>query len=174
MPAYGNMSIMFPMITSLRELQDAKAVLEECKAELTAEGKKFSDKIEVGTMIETPAAVLVADDLAQECDFFSIGTNDLTQYTCALDRQNAKLEPFFDPHHPAVLKAIRMTIEAGRRRSGYLHHHRRAQEDLGLLHPLLYRLRFRSGGGLHRHQGSGWIKTVMRGLKRTVRMPVTG
>ena len=107
--------IMFPMITSLRELQDAKAVLEECKAELTAEGKKFSDKIEVGTMIETPAAVLVADDLAQECDFFSIGTNDLTQYTCALDRQNAKLEPFFDPHHPAVLKAIRMTIEAGHR-----------------------------------------------------------
>ena len=113
--AYGNMSIMFPMITSLRELQDAKAVLEECKADLTAEGKKFSDKIEVGTMIETPAAVLVADDLAQECDFFSIGTNDLTQYTCALDRQNAKLEPFFDPHHPAVLKAIRMTIEAGHR-----------------------------------------------------------
>ena len=98
--AYGNMSIMFPMITSLRELQDAKAVLEECKAELTAEGKKFSDKIEVGTMIETPAAVLVADDLAQECDFFSIGTNDLTQYTCALDRQNAKLEPFFDPPPP--------------------------------------------------------------------------
>ena len=97
------------------QLQDAKAVLEECKAELTAEGKKFSDKIEVGTMIETPAAVLVADDLAQECDFFSIGTNDLTQYTCALDRQNAKLEPFFDPHHPAVLKAIRMTIEAGHR-----------------------------------------------------------
>ena len=112
---YGNLGVMFPMITSLRELQDAKAVLEECKAELTAEGKKFSDKIEVGTMIETPAAVLVADDLAQECDFFSIGTNDLTQYTCALDRQNAKLEPFFDPHHPAVLKAIRMTIEAGHR-----------------------------------------------------------
>ena len=108
--AYGNMSIMFPMITSLRELQDAKAILEECKQELTAEGKKFSDNIEVGTMIETPAAVLIADDLAAECDFFSIGTNDLTQYTCALDRQNAKLEPFFDPHHPAVLKAIRVGI----------------------------------------------------------------
>ena len=113
--AYGNMSIMFPMITSLRELQDAKAVLEECRAELTAEGVKMGQNIEVGTMIETPAAVLVADDLAQECDFFSIGTNDLTQYTCALDRQNAKLEPFFNPHHPAVLRAIKMTIEAGHR-----------------------------------------------------------
>ena len=113
--AYGNMSIMFPMITSLRELQDAKAVLEECRAELTAEGVKMGQNIEVGTMIETPAAVLIADELAAECDFFSIGTNDLTQYTCALDRQNAKLEPFFNPHHPAVLRAIKMTIEAGHR-----------------------------------------------------------
>ena len=113
--AYGNMSIMFPMIISLRELQDAKAVLEECKAELTAEGKKFSDKIEVGTMIETPAAVLVADDLAQECDFFSIGTNDLTQYTLACDRQNPSLERFADPHSPAVLRMIQMTIEAAHR-----------------------------------------------------------
>ena len=113
--AYGNMSIMFPMITSLRELQDAKAVLEECRAELTAEGVKMGQNIEVGTMIETPAAVFIADELAAECDFFSIGTNDLTQYTCALDRQNAKLEPFFNPHHPAVLRAIKMTIEAGHR-----------------------------------------------------------
>lgn len=112
--AYGNIGIMFPMIISLRELKDAKAILEECRQELLAEGKKIGE-IEIGTMIETPAAVLIADDLAEECDFFSIGTNDLTQYTCALDRQNAKLEPFSNPHHPAVLKAIQMTIDAGHR-----------------------------------------------------------
>ena len=112
--AYGNMSIMFPMITSLRELQDAKAVLEECKAELTAEGKKFSDKIEVGTMIETPAAVLVADDLAQECDFFSIGTNDLTQYTMSVDRGNKKVSYLYSTFNPAVLRSIRHIIACGR------------------------------------------------------------
>ena len=112
--AYGNMGIMFPMIISVRELREAKEILAECRAELEAEGVKIG-QYEIGTMIETPAAVLIADDLAKECDFFSIGTNDLTQYTCAIDRQNAKLEPFSDTHHPAVLREIQMTVEAGHR-----------------------------------------------------------
>lgn len=112
--AYGNMGIMFPMIISVRELREAKEILEECRQELIAEGVKVGE-YEIGTMVETPAAAIMADELAGECDFFSIGTNDLTQYTCAIDRQNAKLEPFSDPHHPAVLKLIQMTIEAGHR-----------------------------------------------------------
>jgi phosphotransferase system enzyme I (PtsI) len=112
--AFGKLAIMFPMITSVRELRECKEILEECRRELEAEGVAMKP-IEVGTMIETPAAVLCADELAEECDFFSIGTNDLMQYTCALDRQNAKLEPFLDPHHPALLREIRMTIEAGHR-----------------------------------------------------------
>ena len=112
--AYGNLGIMFPMIISKWELVEAKAILEECKAELIKEGYKIG-KYELGIMIETPASVLVADDLAEEADFFSLGTNDLTQYLCAIDRQNAKLERFSDTHHPAVLKAIKMTVEAGHR-----------------------------------------------------------
>ena len=100
--AFGNMGIMFPMIISKWELMEAKALLEECKAELIKEGHKIG-KYQLGIMIETPASVLVADDLAEEVDFFSLGTNDLTQYTCAIDRQNAKLERFSDTHHPAVL-----------------------------------------------------------------------
>ncbi|MBQ6910202.1 MAG: phosphoenolpyruvate--protein phosphotransferase [Synergistaceae bacterium] len=112
--AYGNLGIMFPMITSLWELQECKNILEECRAELERERFKIGE-FEVGIMIETPAAALCADDLAEEVDFFSIGTNDLTQYTCAIDRQNAKLERFADTHHPAVLKLIQMTIDAGHR-----------------------------------------------------------
>ena len=112
--AYGNLGIMFPMIISVRELVESKAILEECRKELEAEGVKIG-KYSIGIMIETPASVFCADELAEQCEFFSIGTNDLTQYLCAIDRQNAKLEPFSDTHHPAVLRAIKMTIDAGHR-----------------------------------------------------------
>ncbi|MGP1349953.1 MAG: phosphoenolpyruvate--protein phosphotransferase [Stomatobaculum sp.] len=112
--AYGHLAVMFPMIISLRELREAKELLRDCRLELENEGVPMGE-IEVGIMVETPAAALCADELAQECDFFSIGTNDLTQYTLAIDRQNAKLEPFLDTHHAAILRAIRMTVEAGHR-----------------------------------------------------------
>ena len=112
--AYGNLGIMFPMIISARELHECKELLAECTKELEDKGVQIG-KYQVGIMIETPAAVLVADSLAEDCDFFSIGTNDLTQYTLAIDRQNASLDSFLDTHHPAVLREIQMTIEAGHR-----------------------------------------------------------
>jgi phosphotransferase system enzyme I (PtsI) len=110
--AFGNISIMFPMIISVKEVKRIKEILEEVKAELRELGVAYRD-VEIGVMIETPAAVLISEDLAKEVDFFSIGTNDLTQYTLAIDRQNPALDDFYDAHHPAVLKAIQMTIENG-------------------------------------------------------------
>ncbi len=117
--AYGNLGIMFPMIISRWEVQECKEILATCKKELEAEGATIG-KYEIGIMIETPAAALCADELAEEVDFFSLGTNDLTQYTCAIDRQSANLERFADTHHPAVLRLIRETIEAGHRHNTWV------------------------------------------------------
>ena len=109
--AYGRLGIMFPMVTSVWEVKEAKKMCEQVKKELTAEGIPYSDQVEVGIMIETPAAAIMSDRLAKEVDFFSCGTNDLTQYTLACDRQNNDLGRFFNPHHPAVLRLLKMVTE---------------------------------------------------------------
>ena len=109
--AFGNIAIMVPMIISVWEVQKVKEIMAEIRAELDAQKIPYG-KVEFGIMIETPAAVIIADELAKEVDFFSIGTNDLTQYTLAIDRQNAKLDMFYDSHHPAVLKMIQMVIDS--------------------------------------------------------------
>ena len=110
--AYGNLAVMYPMITSLWELQEIKKMASEVKAELERDGIPCKE-MEQGIMIETPAAVMISDLLAKEADFFSIGTNDLTQYTLAIDRQNTMLDDFYDPHHEAVLRMIQMVIDNG-------------------------------------------------------------
>lgn len=110
--AFGTASIMFPMIISVAEIRRIKEIVEEVRSELKAEGHEMG-QVELGIMIETPAAVMISDELAKEVEFFSIGTNDLTQYTLAIDRQNQSLDAYYDSHHPAVLKMIRMTIENG-------------------------------------------------------------
>ena len=110
--AYGNIGIMYPMIISVDEVKEIKKIVESIKAELTEKGIEYGE-VEQGIMIETPAAVMISDLLAEEVDFFSIGTNDLTQYTLAIDRQNSKLDNIYDSHHPAVFRMIQKTIENG-------------------------------------------------------------
>ena len=109
---YGNISIMFPMIISVKEVKKIKEIIAEVKEELKQEGIPYKEDVELGIMIETPASVMVSRELAKEVDFFSVGTNDLTQYTLAIDRQNSKLDEFYDPHQPAVLSMIRMAAES--------------------------------------------------------------
>lgn len=113
--AYGNLSIMFPMIASVDEVRRAKQICQEVQAELAAEGIPFHRDVPLGIMVETPAAAIISDLLAKEVRFFSIGTNDLTQYTLAVDRQNPACEPFSDRHHEAVLRLIRHTVECARK-----------------------------------------------------------
>lgn len=108
---YGNLSIMFPMIIAKKEIDQIKEMIDNVKKELVSENIPFSNKVEIGIMIETPAAAVISDVLAPEVDFFSLGTNDLTQYTLAIDRQNPKLDSFYDPHHEAVLRLIRFAAD---------------------------------------------------------------
>ncbi len=110
---YGNVSIMFPMVTSVEEVKTAKLLLERMKKELSMEKTAYNKAIEVGVMIETPAAVMISGELAREVDFFSIGTNDLLQFTLGMDRNNAKVERYYNPHHPALLKMLRIVTNNG-------------------------------------------------------------
>ena len=109
--AFGNIAIMFPMIIALEEVLEIKEIVEEVKKELDDEGIPYNKETQLGIMIETPAAAVISDDLAKEVDFFSVGTNDLTQYTTAVDRQNANLEKFYHPHHKALLRLIKMAAD---------------------------------------------------------------
>ena len=118
--SFGKVAIMYPMITSVKEVKKIKEIVNLVKAELKTEGIPFNPDVEEGIMIETPAAAVISDELAKEVDFFSIGTNDLTQYTLAMDRQNSKLDVFYDPHHEAILRLIQMTVENGHKENAWV------------------------------------------------------
>ena len=109
--AFGNLSIMFPMISSIEELREAKKILEECKKELDGENINYNKNIKTGIMIEIPSAALISVGLATECDFFSIGTNDLIQYTVAVERGNEKISKLYTKYHPAVIKLVKLAID---------------------------------------------------------------
>ena len=109
--AYGNIAIMFPMISSIEELRRAKAVVEECKKELDNEGKEYKKDIKTGIMVEIPSVAIIAEEIAKECDFFSIGTNDLIQYTVAVERGNEKISNLYSKYHPAVIRLIKSSID---------------------------------------------------------------
>ena len=111
--AYGKIAVMFPLIISVDEVRRSRILLSQVQDELRQQKIPFDKEMQVGIMIETPAAAIISDELAKEVDFFSIGSNDLTQYTLAIDRQQSDLDEFFDPHHPAVLRLIDMTVKNG-------------------------------------------------------------
>jgi phosphotransferase system enzyme I (PtsI) len=117
---YGRIAIMFPMITDVWEVRECKRICGGVQEELKSEGLSFDENVELGVMIETPAAVMISDLLAKEVDFFSVGTNDLTQYMLVCDRQNERMEPFFDPYHQAVLRAIRIATDNAHREGRWI------------------------------------------------------
>ena len=135
--AYGKVAIMFPMITSVWEVKECKRACERVMAELKEEGIPYNEETEIGIMIETPASIFVAPELAEEVDFFSVGTNDLTQYTLACDRQANDLGKFFDAHHPAVLRALKMAADAAHEKGKWIGICGELGADLSLLETFL-------------------------------------
>ena len=117
---FGRVAVMLPMIVSVEEVREAKTLLEECKRELSTQGEKFDSKIEIGIMIETPAASVMSEELAKEVDFFSVGTNDLTQYTLAADRQNAMVSKICEKNAEPVLRLIKASAEAIHQKGGWI------------------------------------------------------